>query len=152
MLDTTMKYMQNNYLQEVDFNPFLFIIFGTSALIGFLFINFKVIMGKEQWKWKNILAGITLGIPNYGSLYFLIKAKPLVQKNIGRKKISGKIVSIFHSSSAIDARDLNLMLIDFAQKSRGMLFLQFSPINHVSGCKQKVIFSLKISKISHNIA
>ena len=74
LLDTTMKYMQNNFLQEVDFNPFLFIIFSTSALMGFLFINYKVITGKEQWKWKNVLAGMTLGIPNYGSLYFLIKA------------------------------------------------------------------------------
>ena len=25
-------------------------------------------------RWKNILAGIALGIPNYGSIYFLIKA------------------------------------------------------------------------------
>lgn len=74
VLDTTMKYMQNNFLQESDFNPFLFCIFSTSALLGVFYISYRVISGKETWKLKNIIAGITLGIPNYGSLYFLIMA------------------------------------------------------------------------------
>ena len=40
---------------------------GTIALI------FGIFLGKQKLAFKNVLGGLILGIPNYGSIYFLLK-------------------------------------------------------------------------------
>lgn len=47
-------------------------LFGTAGLLGFVTILLLVIQRKMRIEFKNILAGIMLGVPNYGSIYFLM--------------------------------------------------------------------------------
>lgn len=73
-LDTYFKYTENNYLQENEAILFCSLTFLVAATAGLFHLLFTVISGKEKFEVKSIWAGILLGIPNYGSLYFLFKA------------------------------------------------------------------------------
>ena len=53
---------------------FLATIFGCAFLLGCLFMIVQIIKGNFKFQWKNILGGIVLGIPNYYSMEFLLKA------------------------------------------------------------------------------
>lgn len=73
-LDTYFKYNEKNYIQESDAGLFCSLAFLVAGCIGLLFLLFTVSSGKSKFEAKSIWAGILLGIPNYGSLYFLFKA------------------------------------------------------------------------------
>lgn len=71
ILDTTLKYIEITYVPQPEIALFTASIFGSAFLFGLLYI---VLIQRSKWHLKNILAGIVLGIPNYFSIYFLIKA------------------------------------------------------------------------------
>ena len=62
------------------FNIICLIIFIFAFIFGILFFIVKSFKEENKIKGKNILAGIILGVPNYFSMYYLIKA--LQNKNI----------------------------------------------------------------------
>lgn len=47
-------------------------LFGTAGIAGFLAVLVFVFQRKMNIELKNILAGIVLGVPNYGSIHFLM--------------------------------------------------------------------------------
>ncbi len=49
-------------------------LFLFAALSGFIFLLYNVLLGKTKIQFKNILAGICLGIPNFFSIYLLFLA------------------------------------------------------------------------------
>ena len=49
-------------------------IFASAGILGLLSVIIIVIRGKLKLQLKNIVAGICLGVPNYFSIYFLVKA------------------------------------------------------------------------------
>jgi drug/metabolite transporter (DMT)-like permease len=53
---------------------FLCTIFGCAALLGVLIGVAGYATGRLTWSWHNIAGGIALGIPNYGSLLFILLA------------------------------------------------------------------------------
>jgi drug/metabolite transporter (DMT)-like permease len=53
---------------------FISTIFGTAGVLGFLYCCWSKMMGKMTFSWRNLLAGIILGIPNYGSMLFILLA------------------------------------------------------------------------------
>lgn len=53
---------------------FIGTLFGTAAVIGMIGLAGMTLAGKAKIKGKNILAGIALGLPNYGAIYFMLKA------------------------------------------------------------------------------
>ncbi|HHB79951.1 MAG TPA: hypothetical protein ENK85_12025 [Saprospiraceae bacterium] len=53
---------------------FIATLFGTAGVIGGIGLIGMTLAGKEKIKAKNILAGIALGLPNYGAIYFMLKA------------------------------------------------------------------------------
>jgi len=74
IIDTTIKYLEGEYIAENDTPIFSATIFAMAALLGILIMIFQAIQGKFTFHLKNILGGFALGIPNYFSIYFLIKA------------------------------------------------------------------------------
>lgn len=74
VIDTSLKYLETNYVEVSDISLFSATIFGCAALIGVVILLFKHFQGTLQLQLKNIFAGIALGIPNYFSVFFLIKA------------------------------------------------------------------------------
>jgi drug/metabolite transporter (DMT)-like permease len=64
----------NHFAPENKTPLFLAIIFGIAGIIGFIFLGYKSIKLKQQFKIKSVPFGITLGIVNYCSMFFLLKA------------------------------------------------------------------------------
>jgi drug/metabolite transporter (DMT)-like permease len=68
--DSIFNVIQRNYT-PVGFDHIVTImVFLGAFLSGMILYGFN----KEMYQWKNVIAGIVLGIPNYGSLYFLLQA------------------------------------------------------------------------------
>lgn len=70
-IDTSLKFLETNYVKPEMIPIFSAAIFSFAAIFGILFLLFKK---NTDWKLKNIIAGLILGIPNYYSVSFLLKA------------------------------------------------------------------------------
>lgn len=73
-IDTWTKWNQQHVLEAADFNSYLIMIFGTAALVGWMVVLYRYTRFSEKLRWRTVGHGLLLGIPNYGSLYFLIAA------------------------------------------------------------------------------
>lgn len=80
VIDTSMNYMQHTHLKESEVALFSATTFLSAFLFGIIISIFKFLKGNLKLERKNILGGICLGIPNYFSLFFLIRA--LQNKNL----------------------------------------------------------------------
>ena len=74
IIDTSVKYIETTYLASNGIPIFSATIFGCAAIIGTLILIFKSIHSPFKFDLKNLIGGILLGIVNYGSIYFLLKA------------------------------------------------------------------------------
>lgn len=72
-IDTSLKVLQNDYLPTEEISLFSSHTFLMAFTIGVFLIGIAIIKNKMKITGKSILGGIVLGIPNYFSLYFLIK-------------------------------------------------------------------------------
>lgn len=74
-IDIISKYVEKTYISsEIILNHFLIFSFFVAAFLGGFIIFFRFLIQKKKVLWKEIILGIILGIPNYFSIYFLIKA------------------------------------------------------------------------------
>lgn len=73
-IDTILKYVQVNFVPRNEVSLFSGSLFGFAAFFGLIILAIKTIQKREPFETKNIIAGIVLGIPNYFSIIFLIKA------------------------------------------------------------------------------
>lgn len=64
----------NHFAPKGNMQLFLAVIFGMAGCIGLIILSYKSIVLKEQFKIKSVPFGIMLGIANYCSMYFLLKA------------------------------------------------------------------------------
>lgn len=80
IVDTSMNYLQHTHLKDHEIALFSATTFLSAFFFGILISIYKTIKGTFKFEGKNILGGIALGIPNYFSMYFLIKA--LHSKNL----------------------------------------------------------------------
>lgn len=74
IIDTSIKFIQEGYLQDHEYPVFSSTVFGAAALSGFVFIGAKSMRKAPKVNFKNVLGGIVLGVPNYFSIYFLLRA------------------------------------------------------------------------------
>lgn len=73
-IDVSLKYMQETQLGSGELPLFSATIFGSAAIIGMVFITVKLKKTPFKINLKNILGGIVLGVPNYFSIFFLLRA------------------------------------------------------------------------------
>ncbi|RCS27535.1 DMT family transporter [Polaribacter sp. WD7] len=73
-IDTTLKYVEVNYVPENEVALFSGSVFAIAAVFGLIILGVKSIKKTTPFGAKNIVAGVVLGIPNYYSIVFLIKA------------------------------------------------------------------------------
>jgi drug/metabolite transporter (DMT)-like permease len=73
-IDTLLKYLEVNYVPKEDVSAFSGSLFGFAAFFGAIIILIKTLKKREAFGLKNIIAGVLLGVPNYFSIIFLIKA------------------------------------------------------------------------------
>jgi multidrug transporter EmrE-like cation transporter len=62
------------YFTTAGSEYFVLAIFICAALTGITYLTWMLLRGTIKLQWKQVLGGIALGIPNYGSLLFLMKA------------------------------------------------------------------------------
>lgn len=72
MVDTIANYAQKIAVPKEEYTLFLIVVFGMAAIMGWILLIVNIIKRKHVLNYKIILGGIALGIPNYGSMYFLI--------------------------------------------------------------------------------
>ena len=73
IIDTSIKFLEDTYVANNDVPLFSATIFLAAAILGFVFIIIQIIKGSFKFEFKNVIAGICLGVPNYFSIYFLVK-------------------------------------------------------------------------------
>jgi len=76
IIDTTIKYVQTTYVPRSETNLFSGILFGLAGVFGILAYCIK----PSPITFKNGIAGFILGVINYYSIYYLLKALDI--KNI----------------------------------------------------------------------
>ena len=74
IIDTSIKYIQDAHLDNGQYPIFSSTVFGAAAFTGILCIGYKSIQNSFKVNFRNVLGGICLGIPNYFSIYFLLRA------------------------------------------------------------------------------
>lgn len=74
IIDTSLKYLENTYVSPEEVPLFSSSIFFGAFSLGILLLAFRAVKKKRIFSFKSLLGGIALGIPNYFSVFFLLKA------------------------------------------------------------------------------
>jgi drug/metabolite transporter (DMT)-like permease len=73
ILDTLIKYAEQTYLNEGNKNAYLITCFATAFVTGFIILLIQLLLKKTTLQSKAIIAGILIGIPNYFSIWCLVR-------------------------------------------------------------------------------
>ncbi len=73
LLDALINHVQKNYVTDENKNAYLISGFLSAATIGSCILLIQYLRGKQYFAWKNLLAGIIIGIPNYFSIWCLVR-------------------------------------------------------------------------------
>lgn len=73
LLDTSIKYVEQTFLNEGNKNDFLISSFSMAASLGTVLLIYLFSSGKQKFDPRSILAGIIIGIPNYFSIWCLVR-------------------------------------------------------------------------------
>ncbi len=74
LLDSLLKYTEQAFLNETNNNSFLITAFFVAACVGTAIIIFQVVVQQKKISYRSVIAGIGIGIPNYFSIWCLVKA------------------------------------------------------------------------------
>lgn len=113
LVDSFVKYAQQYYVADNVLPVFTVILFAMAAIAGIVTKLIRRTSFKELIQPNTILWGIALGISNYGSLYFLIKA--LNYKDVLGDSLDGSIVFGINNLGII-ALSVIIGLIVFKEK------------------------------------
>ena len=73
LLDTLIKYVEQYFITPANNDQYLITSFGAAFLLGLLYLVFLLITGKTKLSAKAFVAGVLIGIPNYFSIWCLMK-------------------------------------------------------------------------------
>ena len=74
IIDTSIKYIETTYIKDGGIPIFSATIFFFAACIGIGILIYKMIKKEFKFNPQSILGGLVLGIVNYASIYYLLKA------------------------------------------------------------------------------
>jgi drug/metabolite transporter (DMT)-like permease len=74
IIDTSIKYLETTYVSEHGIPIFSATIFAFAFVIGSSILLYKSIKAPKKFPLKTLFAGSILGIVNYFSIYYLLKA------------------------------------------------------------------------------
>ena len=73
LMDTMIKYIEFSYLNEENKNAFLITAFLIAGSIGLFILLSLMLIGKIKFDYRAVIAGIAIGIPNYISIWCLVR-------------------------------------------------------------------------------
>ncbi|MGV3630896.1 MAG: EamA family transporter [Bacteroidota bacterium] len=132
-LDFTLNYVQNHLLTHLPSSLFSAIGFGIAGTIGVIILIIQIIRKKTQFHARNILAGIGLGIPNYFSIFLLMKSysemKPWSDSTVlAITNVSIVVLSAFYGFILFREKFSWLKAIGLAASVSAILVLYFASI------------------------
>lgn len=74
IIDTSLNYVQKVWVHQKDTALFSSITFLSAFILGAIVLTYQAVKKQFIFRFKNLIGGILLGIPNYFSMYFLIRA------------------------------------------------------------------------------
>ncbi len=74
IIDASIQYAEQNLVPAEEFPIFSSTVFASAALCGLLFILIRSRQTPITIRSRSILGGIALGVPNFFSIYFLLRA------------------------------------------------------------------------------
>ncbi|MCM4172916.1 EamA/RhaT family transporter [Arenibacter sp. TNZ] len=74
VIDTSIKYLEETLVPKEEFSLFSAVVFGSAAVTGIIFIAIKSFKKRSTPSITTVLGGIGLGILNYFSIYYLLRA------------------------------------------------------------------------------
>ncbi len=84
LLDTLIKYVEQRFLNDSNYNIFLITAFMVAGTIGTITLVILLLTGKQKFSYKSIIAGICIGVPNYFSLWCMMK---VLKANAGNSSV-----------------------------------------------------------------
>lgn len=91
--DTLMKYAQHHFLQN-DESLFLTVVYSVALLIGVIILTQRMVTGRQKVNVKSVLAGLVLGMLNFGATYYFIKGLSLFESVVYFPVVNVSIVSL----------------------------------------------------------
>ncbi|MES2330462.1 MAG: EamA family transporter [Bacteroidota bacterium] len=73
LLDALINHVQKQYVTEENKNAYLISGFLSAAVIGSLLLLVQYARGKQIFAFKHLAAGIIIGVPNYFSIWCLVR-------------------------------------------------------------------------------
>lgn len=81
IIDTLLKYIEHHFITD-DYTLFLTFVFISALIIGAVISTANYIRTKKPFSMPTIAAGIILGLLNFSTTYFMLKAMNLFQSNV----------------------------------------------------------------------
>lgn len=81
LLDSLVKYVEQTYLNVGNSDAYLIASFATAGGIGSIVLLFLVLTRRQKFDKRSVLAGIAIGIPNYFSIWCLVRMLQAYQGN-----------------------------------------------------------------------
>ncbi len=120
LLDTLVKYVEHHYLNNSEQQALYTIhVFATAALLGVLSMTYNMLFRGMRLSTRSLWAGVILGIPNYFSIFFLIKllhsgflqsSAAIPVNNIGIVLFSALVAMLLFREKPTAARLVGLLL------------------------------------------
>lgn len=132
-LDFTLNYVQNNLLTHIPSSLFSAIGFGIAGMIGISILIIQIIRKKTQFHYRNLVAGIGLGIPNFFSIYLLMKSysemKPWSDSTVlAVTNVSIVVLSAFYGFILFKEKFSWLKAVGLAASISAILVLYFASV------------------------
>lgn len=81
LLDTMIKYVEQSFLDGENNDYYLITAFLVAATVGGITLAILVATKKQKLSWKAIVGGIAIGVPNYFSIWCLMRVLKLYGAN-----------------------------------------------------------------------
>jgi drug/metabolite transporter (DMT)-like permease len=73
LLDALINHVQQQYVNDENKNAYLISSFLSAAVIGSTILIIQYVRGRLQFSFRHLLAGIIIGVPNYFSIWCLVR-------------------------------------------------------------------------------
>lgn len=73
LMDTIIKYIEITFLNDDNKNAFLITTFFVAGIMGLFVLLSLMLIGKIKFDYRAVIAGVAIGVPNYISIWCLIK-------------------------------------------------------------------------------
>jgi drug/metabolite transporter (DMT)-like permease len=73
VIEVVFVIVQKEKMIALGDSTFITTVFFTAGCLGLTYLLYLYATKAATWSWRNVIGGIALGIPNYGSMYFLLQ-------------------------------------------------------------------------------